>query len=160
MMYMLSLIHIFRDEQERTFRVTKGETTEIVWENTPQQGQIQITKKSKDDNPINGLPAGTLLQGATFEIYDKVGNVVDTIVSNERGVAVSGLLPLGRYTIRETKAPVYYGASGETFEAEIEFSGQIVRLEVLNESVYTNVSIAKSGPKPVSYTHLDVYKRQ
>ena len=138
-----------RDEEVKTFRVKRGETTEIVWENTPQQGQIQITKKSKDDNPINGLPAGTLLQGATFEIYDKAGNVVDTIVSNERGVAVSKLLPLGRYTIRETKAPAYYGASGETFEAEIEFSGQIVRLEVLNESVYTNVSIAKSGPKQV-----------
>ena len=138
-----------RDEEVKTFRVKRGETTEIVWENTPQQGQIQITKKSKDDNPINGLPAGTLLQGATFEIYDKAGNVVDTIVSNERGVAVSKLLPLGRYTIKETKAPAYYGASGETFEAEIEFSGQIVRLEVLNESVYTNVSIAKSGPKQV-----------
>ncbi len=138
-----------RDEEVKTFRVKRGETTEIVWENAPQQGQIQITKKSKDDNPINGLPAGTLLQGATFEIYDKAGNVVDTIVSNERGVAVSKLLPLGRYTIKETKAPAYYGASGETFEAEIEFSGQIVRLEVLNESVYTNVSIAKSGPKQV-----------
>ena len=138
-----------RDEETKTFRVKRGETTEIVWENTPQQGQIQITKKSRDDNPINGLPAGTLLQGATFEIYDKAGNVVDTIVSNGRGVAVSKLLPLGRYTIRETKAPAYYGASGETFEAEIEFSGQIVRLEVLNESVYTNVSIAKSGPKQV-----------
>ena len=138
-----------RDEEVKTFRVKRGETTEIVWENTPQQGQIQITKKSKDDNPINGLPAGTLLQGATFEIYDKAGNVVDTIVSNERGVAVSKLLPLGRYTIRETKAPAYYGASGEIFEAEIEFSCQIVRLEVLNESVYTNVSIAKSGPKQV-----------
>ena len=138
-----------RDEEAKTFRVRRGETTEIVWENTPQQGQIQITKKSKDDNPINGLPAGTLLQGATFEIYDKAGNVVDTIVSNERGVAISELLPLGRYTIRETKSPQYYGASGETFEAEIEFSGQIVRLEVLNESVYTNVSIVKSGPKQV-----------
>lgn len=138
-----------RDEEVKTFRVRRGETTEIVWENTPQQGQIQITKKSKDDNPINGLPAGTLLQGATFEIYDKAGNVVDTIVSNERGVAISELLPLGRYTIRETKSPQYYGASGETFEAEIEFSGQIVRLEVLNESVYTNVSIVKSGPKQV-----------
>ena len=138
-----------RDEEVKAFRVRRGETTEIIWENTPQQGQIQITKKSKDDNPINGLPAGTLLQGATFEIYDKAGNVVDTIVSNERGVAISKLLPLGRYTIRETKSPQYYGATGETFEAEIEFSGQIVRLEVLNESVYTNVSIVKSGPKQV-----------
>ena len=139
-----------RDTQERTFRVKRGETTEIVWENTAQYGQIQITKKSKDYNSINGLPAGTLLQGATFEIYDKAQNVVDTVVSNERGLAISKLLPLGRYTIKETKAPNYYGVSGETFEAEIEFASQIVRLEVLDESVYTNVVIGKSGPKQVT----------
>ena len=139
-----------RDTQERTFRVKKGETTEIVWENTAQYGQIQVIKKSKDYNSINGLPAGTLLQGATFEIYDKAQNVVDTVVSNERGLAISKLLPLGRYTIKETKAPNYYGVSGETFEAEIEFASQIVRLEVLDESVYTNVVIGKSGPKQVT----------
>lgn len=137
------------DQQEKTFRVKRGETTEIVWENTPQQGQIQIVKKSKDDNPYNGLPAGTLLKGATFEIYDKAGNVVDTIVSNERGIAASKPLPLGRYTIKETKAPPFYGATGQTFEVEIEFASQIVKFEVLNESVYTNVWIAKSGPKQV-----------
>lgn len=139
-----------RDTQERTFRVKRGETTEIVWENTAQYGQIQVIKKSKDYNSINGLPAGTLLQGATFEIYDKAQNVVDTVVSNERGLAISKLLPLGRYTIKETKAPNYYGVSGETFEAEIEFASQIVRLEVLDESVYTNVVIGKSGPKQVT----------
>lgn len=139
-----------RDTQERTFRVKRGETTEIVWENTAQYGQIQITKKSKDYNSINGLPAGTLLQGATFEIYDRAQNVVDTVVSNERGLAISKLLPLGRYTIKETKAPSYYGVSGETFEAEIEFASQIVKLEVLDESVYTNVVIGKSGPKQVT----------
>ncbi|RHV82959.1 MSCRAMM family protein [Butyricicoccus sp. OF10-2] len=139
-----------RDTQERTFRVKRGETTEIVWENTAQYGQIQVIKKSKDYNSINGLPAGTLLQGATFEIYDKAQNVVDTVVSNERGLAISKLLPLGRYTIKETKAPKYYGVSGETFEAEIEFASQIVRLEVLDESVYTNVVIGKSGPKQVT----------
>ena len=88
--------------------------------------------------------------GATFEIYDKAQNVVDTVVSNERGLAISKLLPLGRYTIKETKAPKYYGVSGETFEAEIEFASQIVRLEVLDESVYTNVVIGKSGPKQVT----------
>ena len=139
-----------RDTQERTFRVKRGETTEIVWENTAQYGQIQVIKKSQDYNSINGLPAGTLLQGATFEIYDKAQNVVDTVVSNERGLAISKLLPLGRYTIKETKAPNYYGVSGETFEAEIEFASQIVRLEVLDESVYTNVVIGKSGPKQVT----------
>ena len=139
-----------RDTQERTFRVKKGETTEIVWENTAQYGQIQITKKSKEYNSINGLPAGTLLEGATFEIYDKANNVVDTIVSNSRGLAISKLLPLGRYTIRETKAPAYYGVADQDFTAEIEFASQIVKLEVLDSSEYTNVSIAKSGPKQVT----------
>ena len=70
-----------------------GETTEIEWQNTPILGQIQIIKKSANDNPINGLPAGTLLEGAVFEIYDKAGNVVDTIRSDSRGRAVSKLLP-------------------------------------------------------------------
>lgn len=139
-----------RDTQERTFRVKKGETTEIVWENTAQYGQIQIIKKSKEYNSINGLPAGTLLEGATFEIYDKANNVVDTIVSNSRGLAISKLLPLGRYTIRETKAPAYYGVADQDFTAEIEFASQIVKLEVLDSSEYTNVSIAKSGPKQVT----------
>ena len=36
-----------RDTQERTFRVKRGETTEIVWENTAQYGQIQIIKSPR-----------------------------------------------------------------------------------------------------------------
>ena len=47
------------------------------------------TKKSADYNATNGLPAGTLLEGAVFEIYDKAGNLVDTIKSSTRGLAVS-----------------------------------------------------------------------
>ena len=35
-----------------------------------------IVKKSADYNSTNGLPAGTLLEGAVFEIYDKAGNLV------------------------------------------------------------------------------------
>ena len=86
------------DTEKKTVYVKAGEVTEIEWQNTPILGQIQIIKKSANDNPINGLPAGTLLEGAVFEIYDKAGNVVDTIRSDSRGRAVSKLLPLGRYT--------------------------------------------------------------
>ena len=55
-----------------------GETTLIEWQNTPITAQIQITKRSADYNPINGLPAGTLLEGAVFEIYDKAGIPIDS----------------------------------------------------------------------------------
>ena len=65
------------DPELKTIYVRYGSTTEIEWSNTAECGQIQIIKKSADDNATNGLPAGTLLEGAVFEIYDKAGNVVE-----------------------------------------------------------------------------------
>ncbi len=136
------------DTQPKTFYVEYGGCTTITWPNTAVRGQIQIVKKSAEYNPTNGLPAGTLLAGATFEIYnERNGNKVDTIVSGQNGLASSKQLPLGRYTIRETKAPANYGASGETYTAVLEYSGQIVKLEITNKPLSTGVSITKTGPK-------------
>lgn len=138
------------DTTVKTFYVEYGATSTITWKNTPTMGQIQITKKSADDNPYNAFAAGTPLPGATFEVYDRAGNLVNTVVTNKNGIATTDTLPLGRYTIRETKAPVFYSATTQPIEVEIEFSGQIVRVEVLNQSVYTNVSVTKRGYKQVT----------
>ena len=146
------------DEQLKTVYVMDGATTEITWENTAITGQIQIVKKSADYNPTNGLPAGTLLEGAVFEIYDKAGNLVDTIKSDSRGLAVSKQLPLSRYSVREVKAPANYGINEEVLTAYLEYEGQILRFEVTNKSLSTGVAITKTGPKevvsgqPVNYT--------
>ena len=146
------------DTQRKTVYVKSGETTLVEWENTSIMGQIQIIKKSADDNPINALPAGTLLEGAVFEVYDKAGNVVDTIVSDYNGRAVSKLLPLGRYTIREVQAPDYYSINPTVLTAYLDYEGQIVTFEVEDNSVSTGVSIKKTGyaevmpNQPIRYT--------
>lgn len=138
-----------RDTQKKTVYVKPGETTEVEWENTPITGQIQITKRSADYNSTNGLPAGTLLEGAMFEITDKAGNVVDTIRSNSRGLAISKQLPLSRYFVREVKAPEHYGISEKELTVYLEYEGQIARLEVEDKSLSTGVSITKTGPKEI-----------
>ncbi len=136
------------DTVPKTFYVEYGGCTTITWPNTAVRGQIQIVKKSADYNSTNGLPAGTLLEGAEFEICnERTGNKVDTIVTGANGLASSKQLPLGRYTIREIKAPANYGISTETYTAVLEYSGQIVKLEVSNKSMSTGVSITKTGPK-------------
>ena len=146
------------DTKLRTVYVESGKTTEIVWENTAVRGQIQIIKKSANYNSINGLPAGTLLQGAVFEIYDKAGNTVDTIRTDRNGRAVSKLLPLGRYTIREVSAPSYYSVNPTLMTAYLEYGGQIITFEVENDSVSSGVSIKKTGynevmpGQPIKYT--------
>ena len=133
------------DTALKTVYAKAGETVEVTWKNTPITGQIQIWKKSADDNAINGLPAGTPLEGAVFEIYDKANNLVDTVKSNSRGLAVSKQLPLGRYQIKEVTSPAFYSPADETVTVYLEHEGQIVQIEVLNKSVYTNVSVQKSG---------------
>ena len=150
------------DPELKTIYVRYGSTTEIEWSNTAECGQIQIIKKSADDNATNGLPAGTLLEGAVFEIYDKAGNVVDTIKSDRNGRAVSKTLPLSRYTIREIKAPANYSINPTVMTAYLEFNGQIVTFEVQNTSVSTGVSIKKTGPvqavpgQPIRYVFSQI----
>ncbi|WP_417339090.1 SpaA isopeptide-forming pilin-related protein [Gemmiger sp.] len=150
------------DTQKKTVYVKSGETTEIEWQNTPITGQIQITKRSADYNPTNGLPAGTLLEGAVFEITDKAGNVVDTIRTNNRGLAVSKRLPLSRYFVREIKAPEHYGISEKELTVYLEHEGQIVRIEVQDSNLLTGVSIKKTGPvqavpgQPIRYVFSQI----
>lgn len=111
------------DNEVKTFYVGYGATSSITWYNTPTQAQIQIVKKSADDNQINGLAAGSLLEGATFEIYDRGGNVVDTVQTDKNGRASSKTLPPGLYTLRETKALAYYSINETVMAANLEFSG-------------------------------------
>lgn len=150
------------DPELKTIYIRYGSTTEIEWSNTAECGQIQIIKKSADDNATNGLPAGTLLEGAVFEIYDKAGNVVDTIKSDRNGRAVSKTLPLSRYTVREIKAPANYSINPTVMTAYLEFNGQIVTFEVQNTSVSTGVSIKKTGPvqavpgQPIRYVFSQI----
>ena len=150
------------DPELKTIYVRYGSTTEIEWSNTAECGQIQVIKKSADDNATNGLPAGTLLEGAVFEIYDKAGNVVDTIKSDRNGRAISKTLPLSRYTIREIKAPANYSINPTVMTAYLEFNGQIVTFEVQNTSVSTGVSIKKTGPvqavpgQPIRYVFSQI----
>ena len=134
------------DTEKKTVYVESGVTTEIAWENTPITGQIQVTKTSEDYNSVNGWPAGTPIPGTEFEIYNaKTGNLVDTIQTDKNGVASSRPLPLGRYKIVESKAADFYGLDKTPIEVEIAFAGQIVKAAMTNKSLYTNVSIQKTG---------------
>jgi uncharacterized repeat protein (TIGR01451 family) len=136
----------YRDDMPRTIEFRSGRVTEVVWENTPCMGQIQIMKLSGDDNEVNGLPKGSPLAGAVFEIYSyKSGNLVDRFVSGTDGRAVSKPLPLGRYIVKEVQAPQWYRLSTESMDIEVEFATQIIKRDFLNYSANTGVRIRKTG---------------
>ena len=135
-----------RDEQYKTVYVERGKCAQIEWENSAVTGQIQIRKYSSEDNTVTGQLAGTPLEGAVFEVTQaRSGKVVGYIVTDARGVAASGPLPLGRYFVTEVSAPKYYQLSGEKMEAEIEYPSQIIKLSAYNKPAALGVTIKKSG---------------
>ncbi len=74
-------------------------------------GQIVINKTDGND---------TKLKDAQFTIYDADKNIVETITTDENGVAKSSFLELGVYYVKETKAP--YGYEIDTTEHKIELT--------------------------------------
>lgn len=135
-----------RDEQYKTVYVEAGKCAQIKWENSAVTGQIQVRKYALEDNPVTGQRAGEPLEGAVFEITRaRSGSVVGHIVTDARGIAASGPLPLGRYYVTEVSAPAYFQVSGEKMEAEIEYVGQIVKLSAYNKAANLGVTIKKTG---------------
>lgn len=64
-----------------------------------QLGNILINKLDLDSNP---------LEGAEFTLYDQSGKAIKTVTSDAKGTVMFNNLPLGLYTVRETKAPDGY----------------------------------------------------
>lgn len=157
------------DSAPIAFKVT-GEKTIVTVEkfNMPQKGIIHITKSGEiffsameTDGVYSLVFADKNLAGATYEItaaediitpdgtlrYAK-GMVVDTLTTDENGAAESKPLYLGKYTVRETKAPYGMVLNSTPKTVELTYAGETVKLtetaaEFYNERQKAALSLAK-----------------
>ncbi len=139
------------DKTVRTLRINRGETTEMVIESTPILGQIQIVVKASQTNNITNHVAGDVLSGAVFEIIDPVSNrVVDTVTSNEHGIAASNPLPIGRYHISQITAPRFYRINSRKVEATLKIEGDVVQVVMYNDPAAIKTTITQTVPKEIT----------
>ncbi|KMP34748.1 adhesin [Bacillus cereus] len=112
-----------------------GETKTIEIKNTIQKGQIELKKIDSE----NGEKP---LANAEFDIV-KDGVVVEHIVTDKDGKVISKPLALGKYILKETKAPEGYQLKEKEFEVNITGDG-IFPITVENAMVDKgNVEITK-----------------
>ncbi|MEK7017811.1 SpaA isopeptide-forming pilin-related protein [Bacillus sp. FSL R9-9410] len=112
-----------------------GETKTIEIKNTMQKGQIELKKIDSE----NGEKP---LANAEFDIV-KDGVVVEHIVTDKDGKAISKPLVPGKYILKETKAPEGYQLKETEFEVNVTGDG-IFPIKVENAMVDKgNVEIIK-----------------
>lgn len=151
------------------FKVDGTKTTVTVEKhNMPQKGSIKLSKSGEiffsvieTDGLYQPVFADKGLVGAVYEItaaediitpdgtlrYAK-GTVVDTVTTDENGKAESKPLYLGKYEIREIKAPYGMVLNGTEKTVELTYAGETVEItetaaEFYNERQKAALSLAK-----------------
>lgn len=102
---------------------TAGQNVAVVSNENPVTGHIQVAKRNNGANLLLGWSGSYTISGAQYQIRNSSGVVVDTITTNTSGTAVSKELPVGSYTVKESKAPKGYKLDGKTYTATISAGG-------------------------------------
>ena len=141
---------------------------EVTKPNTAQKGVIRISKSgeafssvTEADGIYQPVFAVKGLEGAVYEITAAediitpdgtlryaAGEVVDTVTTDETGLAESKPLYLGKYEVREITAPTGYVLNTEVHTAELVYAGQEVEItetaaDFCNERQKAAVSLDK-----------------
>ena len=125
--------YILNEEKIET-KVEHNKETTLEVKNDKIKGQIQITKISEDDNKITGQKKGSPIANVEFEIKDEQGNLVETIKTNEEGIAITSKLEKGKYSIKETKADENYELNSKEYILEIKENNEIIDIQIANKS--------------------------
>ena len=113
----------------------------ITYPDAPAKGKIRVTKTDKEtDKPI---PSGAEFTVTAAEdittpdgtIRTEKGTVVATLTTDEKGKAETEALYLGKYMVKETKAPNGYLLNPKEFAVTLEYEDQET------EIVYGNVTV-------------------
>lgn len=155
------------------FKIDGSKTVVTVEKrNMPQKGIIRLQKNgevfesvNKSDGVYQPVFANKGLAGAVYEItaaediitpdgtlrYAK-GTAADTVTTDKKGNAESLPLYLGRYTVREIKAPYGMVLNDEVKSVELTYAGETVEvtetaIELYNERQKAEVSLFKTLDK-------------
>lgn len=114
-------------------------------ENEKITGKIQIIKTSSDNSPILNISQGEALEDVEFQIFDMEDKLVDTVITDENGIATTKTLEIGRYKVIEKSTNKYYLLNKKEYFVNIEKNGDIKILEIENDPIIPRIEIDKTG---------------
>ena len=114
-------------DEKFKFDINYNQTTKLEISNEKIKGNLKIIKVDKDNNEIR-------IPGVKFGIYNEKDELLEEIVTNEKGEAVSSYYPVNneKYYIRELETNERYELNSEKVMVELK-ENEIVTIKFENE---------------------------
>lgn len=116
--------------------------TETIIENELKKGQINIIKVDEEDNEVK-------LQGVEFEVLDEKGNILEKIITDEKGKALTKKYPIRDFeklTLREVKTLEEYVLNDNPITIKLT-ADKVTDVTIKNEKIKGKVEITKVDKK-------------
>ena len=132
------------NDKPQTITLEQDQIKNMTFENELKKGQIRIIKVDMDNNEVK-------LQGVKFNVYDEDKNLVDTLVTDENGEAVSKRLRIDKeYTVQETETLENYVLNDKPQTITLE-QDQIKNMTFENELIKGYIRIIKESKEDNKY---------
>ncbi|MFR1297382.1 MAG: SpaA isopeptide-forming pilin-related protein [Coprobacillus cateniformis] len=128
--------HLIIDKTIHAVTIKSNDVSSFTATNDWKQGYIQVTKKDAKTGQV------VKKAGTEFEIVQGT-KVIETISTNENGIAKSGLLDYGTYIVREKKEPANYVIATLVQEQSITQNGKTYDITIFNEPVLGQINLSK-----------------
>ena len=118
-------------------KLEENEIKNVIFENELKKGQLRVIKVDNENHTVR-------IPDVEFEILDNEMNVIETLVTNENGEAVSSYLPVVEktYYLKETKSNKLYELSDEIVEVTLT-EDEITNITFENNSKTSSLQIIK-----------------
>ncbi len=111
-------------------------------ENELKKGQVKIIKVDEDDNEVK-------LQGVEFEVLDEKGNILEKIITDEKGKALTKKYPIRDFeklTLREVKTLEEYVLNDNPITIKLT-ADKVTDVTIKNKKIKGKVEITKVDKK-------------
>ena len=86
--------------------------------------------KKIDSETLNSNKRGdATLKNAIYELYDTNSNLIDTLTTNENGIAKLENIQYGNYYLKEIKAPIGYKLDNKIYNLKIDKENEFITLK-------------------------------
>ena len=114
-----------------------NETTEMTITNEKLKGQIEVYKVDSEDKEIK-------LEGVEFQVINSNDEVVETIVTDSNGYAITSRIPIGEYRLKEIKTDNMHILNENIIKVDVS-TDIISRLDITNERIKGQIKVIKTS---------------